>query len=361
MIQKMKMVTLALGLALVATACGSTHHAEEHGAWLVSSPLVQDTPIVQEYVAQIRASQHIELRAMEKGYLEEIQADEGQLVTEGQPLFRIMPRVLEAEVKMAKAEAEFATIEYQNTKALQDEDVVSANELALAKARLDKADAELALASTHLGLTQVKAPFDGIMGRLEVRRGSLVDEGELLTTLSDNRTMWVYFNVSEAEYLDYQRRVRKDEVVRVDLRMANGEVFPYKGKIDTIEADFDNETGNIAFRASFDNPDGLLRHGETGKVMLTSMLEQAMLVPQKATYEILDKTYVFVVDGEDVVHSREIHVLEELPHLFVVDGGLTKEEHVLLEGLRRVKDGDEIEADYEAPESVVASLALPAE
>ena len=360
MIRTMKMATLALGLALVATACSTEEHHEEHGSWLVSSPLVQDTPLVKEYVAQVRASQHIELRAMEKGYLEGILADEGEVVKEGRPLFRIMPRVLAAELKMAKAEAEFASIEYENTRALQERDVVSANELKLARARLDKAEAEVSLAATHLDLTQVKAPFEGILGRLEVRMGSLVDEGELLSTLSDNRTMWVYFNVSESEYLDYQRAVRNDEQVRVDLRMANGEIFPYKGKIDTIESDFDSETGNIAFRASFPNPDALLRHGETGKVMLTSTLEQAMLIPQKATYEILDRTYVFVVE-DDVVHSREVHVVEELPHLFVIDRGLSPEDHVLLEGLRRVKDGDHIQGHYEEPEAVVAKLELPAE
>src|SRR5690606_39327306 len=97
-----------------------------------------------------------------------------------------------------------------------------------------------------------------------VRLGSLIDEGDLLTELSDNSKMWVYFNVPEAEYLDQMSNKSKDSLLRVDLKMANGKMFENKGVVETIEADFDNETGNIAYRATFPNPKGLLRFGETG-------------------------------------------------------------------------------------------------
>src|SRR5690606_1771530 len=128
-----------------------------------------------------------------------------------------------------------------------------ANELALAKAKLDKAKAELALAMGHLGFTEIRAPFDGIIDRFRVRLGSLVDEGELLTSLSDNSKMWVYFNVPEAEYLDYITREKSDSVLKVQLQMANHQLFDQAGIVETIEADFNNETGNIAFRATFKN------------------------------------------------------------------------------------------------------------
>ncbi len=352
---------LGLTLALAtATACGSSHEGHPHGAFLVSSPLRKEVTVTEEYVAQIQAIQHIELRAMERGYLEEIYVDEGQRVAAGQKMFKIMPRLAQAELKKAAAEAEFARIEYENTKALAERDVVSPNELALAKARLDKAIAEKDLAGAHLGLTEIKAPFEGIMNRLEVRKGSLVEEGELLTALADNSTMWVYFNVTEAEYLDYQMQ-EHDERQPVKLVMANGREFPHEGRVETIEADFNNETGNIAFRAAFPNPEGLLRHGETGKVLMATPIEDALVVPQKATFEVLDKLYVYVVDEHGELHTRRIKVAEELDHVFVVSEGLEEEDRILLDGLRKVREGEHIEVHYEDPEKALATLDVHAE
>lgn len=256
--------------AIIAlTSCHAEKHKAEEGAvFLVTSPVRTDTEITKSYVAQIRAIQHIEIRALERGYLESIFVDEGQLVKKGQRMFQVMPALYQAELQKAQAEAEFAQIEYQNTKMLADKNVVSANELGLGKAKLDKAKAEMALAQVHRDLTEIKAPFDGIMNRFHVRHGSLLEEGELLTTLSDNSKMWVYFNVTEAEYLDYKSRAQTgDAAAVVKLVMANGKVFGEAGKVETIEADFNNETGTIAFRSLFSNPDGLLRHGETGNVL----------------------------------------------------------------------------------------------
>ncbi len=354
------------GVGVTASACSlfeGEHHEEHeaHGELPVTHPLRTDTSIDNEYVAQIRAIQHIELRALERGYLQDILIDEGQHVTKGQQLFQIMPMIYQAEVQKAAAEAEFAEIEYRNTKTLQEGNVVSDNELALSKAKLDKAVAERSLAQAHMGLTNLKAPFDGIMGRLEVRRGSLLEEGELLTTMSDNSEMWVYFNVSEAEYLDYKMAMKDGEVPQVQLRMANGKLFDHVGEVRTIEADFNNETGNIAFRATFPNPDGLLRHGETGKVIMSEPLQDVLIIPQKATFDVLDKKFVFVVGEDHRVELREITVTHELPHLFVVGSGLDESDQILLEGIRKVRDGDQVAAVYEAPEEVIAKLDVPAE
>lgn len=358
-----KKIPLVLGaLAMFATlGCKhEAHHEEvEKGKFQVTSPLRKDTEITQEYVSQIRAIQHIELRAQERGYLTGINVDEGQSVKAGHKMFQIMPLLYQAELQKAEAEAEFAGIEYANTKALADGNVVSPNELALSKAKMAKANAELALAKVHRDLTEIKAPFNGIMGRFQVRLGSLVDEGDLLTTLADNGTVWVYFNVTEAEYLDYKTRSKKDSVISVKLRMANGDIFENTGKVETIEADFNNETGNIAFRAAFANPNGLLRHGETGKVLMTVPVRNALLIPQQATFEILDKKYVFVVDDKNTVRQREITVAHEVPHLYVVSHGLSDKDKILIDGLRKVRDGHEIAVDYKPPTEVIARLDLP--
>ena len=334
--------TLKAAVALAAVmVCGC--HSEDHDddddpeadddapVFRVTIPLREDAEIETEYVAQVRAIQHIELRALERGYLTDIDVDEGQLIEKGKKMFQILPLVYEAEVRRAQAEQDLAQIEFQNTAMLAKKDIVSPPELAMAKAKLDKAKAEVALAQTHRNLTEVRAPFTGLMGRFEVRLGSLVEEGELLTTLSDNRTVWVYFNVTEAEYLDYQTRANAhDTPLPVELRMANGKMFDQPGKVETIEADFNNETGNIAFRAAFPNPNGLLRHGETGNAVLTRTYPNALVIPQKATFEILDHRFVFVVDASGVVTSRRISVAAELPHVFIVGSGLEEGEKILL-------------------------------
>ena len=198
-------------------------HAQ--GRYEATSAWRTDTVVHRDYVCQIRSVQHIEVRALEKGYLQDIMVDEGQRVHVGQLLFRIRPVLYQAEVQRAQAELEYAEIEYRNTKVLADSNVVSPNELAMAKARMEKARAELSIQQAHLGFTEIKAPFDGIMGRFHVRKGSLLDEGELLTELSDNSQMWVYFNVPEAEYLSYTQAKQAGQGTEVELRLANGDLF----------------------------------------------------------------------------------------------------------------------------------------
>jgi membrane fusion protein (multidrug efflux system) len=355
-------MSLVLVAALAVAGC---HHEalahEEAARFLVTSPLRKSTELTKEYVAQVRAIQHIELRALEKGYVQQIFVDEGQQVAKGKTMFQIMPMIYQAEVQKAQAEAALTEIEFNNTKLLADKNVVSPNELAISNAKLNKAKAEVALTTAHKSLTEIKAPFDGIMGRFQVRLGSLVNEGDLLTTLSDNSKVWVYFNVSETEYLQYKARPQGDAPMSVKLLMASGELFDQPGKVETIEADFNNGTGNLAFRATFPNPKGLLRHGETGKILVSVPVENALLIPQKATFDVLDKKFVFVVDDKNVVRSRPITVAAELPNVYVVDKGIDDHDRILLEGLRKVRDGSTIELDYKKPSEVLAHLEVPAE
>jgi len=356
------LIFLGLCTILFTTSCGSKkEEKDEEIKFSVTSPLKKDTTVIRDYVCQIRSIQHIEMRALEKGYLQDIYVDEGQSVKKGQMMFKIMPLILQAETQKAQAEADFAQIEYLNTKRLSDSNVVSPNELALAKAKYDKAKAELSLAQTHLQFTEIKAPFDGIMDKFQVRLGSLLNEGDLLTTLSDNSKMWVYFNVPEAEYLDYKSHIQKDSLLKVKLLMANNQLFDYTGVVETIEADFNNETGNIAFRATFPNPKALLRHGETGNVQVTVQLKNALIIPQKSTFEVLEKKYVFVVDKNNIVKQREVVIDSEMPDLYVIRSGLSANERIMLEGIRKVKDGDKIEYEYEDPKVVLPQLKVYAE
>ena len=344
---------------LIYVSCRSKKEEKEEGIkFSVTSPLRKDTSILRDYVCQIRAIQHIEVRALERGYLQKTFVDEGQFLKEGQRMFQIMPLLYQAELQKAQAEAKFAEIEYLNTKQLAENKVVSENELALAKAKFDKANAELQLAQVHLNFTDIRAPFNGIMDRFQVRLGSLVNEGDLLTTLSDNSKMWVYFNVPEAEYLNYKTNAHQENL-NVKLLMANNQLFKHPGEVKAIEADFNNETGNIAFRATFPNPERLLRHGETGNIQMTVPLNNALIIPQKATFEILEKKYVYVVDKDNVIQQKEIEIEAEMPDLYIVKEGLAESDRIILEGIRKVKNNDKIaEYKYLDPKVVIPNLKV---
>jgi len=355
--------TCLVGL-IYQTGCTSKaekKEAEEEVKYTATSPIHIDTSFAKEYVSQIRSVRNIEIRAQEKGFLQNIYVDEGQFVKAGQVLFRIMPKMYEAELLKAQAEGKAAEIELQNAKTLVEKNVISKNEQALAQAKLDQANAEIAIAKIHLSFTTITAPFAGTIDRLPKKLGSLIDEGELLTSLSDNTQMFAYFNVSEPEYLEYQTNKNGRANNHVSLLLANNHPLPYKGDVEVIESEFDNETGNIAFRARFPNPDKLLKNGETGKVLMNVPLKNALIIPQKATYEIQDKLYVFVIDKNNVVKSQNISVAGRMPDLFVVNAGLSDNDKILLEGVQRVKENDKIKFEYLKPEEVVFNLRLKAE
>jgi len=330
---------------------------EETGKFTATSPLKADTSFTKEYVSQIQSIRNIEVRAQEKGYLESINVDEGQYVKAGQVLFRIMPKIYQAELLKAQAAVKEAELEMMNTKTLADKNIVSKTELEIAEAKLDEAKADLALAQVHVSLTEIKAPFDGTIDRIHFKLGSLIDEGTLLTTLSDNKYVYAYFNVSETEYLNFKTRSNANEKTIVTLLLANGQPHKYKGIVETIESEFDNTTGNISFRAKFPNPELLLKHGETGKVQMTIPISNALIIPQKSTYELQDKIYVYVLDKNNVVKSRNITIKNVLPDLYVVDG-LSENDKILLEGVQIAKDDDKIEYKYVEPKNVISGLQL---
>ncbi|RYJ40783.1 RND family efflux transporter MFP subunit [Flavobacterium anhuiense] len=360
----MKKIIVFTGLmALVClTSCTSKkEEKEEVEKFTVTSPVRIDTSFTKEYVSQIKSVRNIELRAQEKGFLQNIYVDEGQFVKKGQLLFKIMPNMYQAELLKAQSEQKSAEIELQNSKLLADKNIVSKNELSVAQAKLQSAKAEVSLAKLHLSFTEIRAPFDGTIDRIPLKLGSLIDEGELLTSLSDNSQMFAYFNVSEPEYISYETNIKDRADNKVNLVLANGDIFKEKGNVEVIESEFNNETGNIAFRARFPNSGKLLRNGETGQVQMNVPLKNAIVIPQKATYEIQDKKYVFVVGKDNKVSSREITITGEIPDLYVIKSGITENDRILLEGVQKVKENDKIKFDYESPKEVINHLRLKAE
>jgi membrane fusion protein (multidrug efflux system) len=370
------------GLCLLPAACKPGHEAG-HGAGheaeheevhriVVTSPLAQTITVTQKYVCQIHSRRHIELRAMARGFLEQVLIQEGQAVQQNQLLFKILPVLYTARLQADQAELQSAEIKLRNTEQLCKDHVVSDQEVALATAELERAKAKVALAAAELAFTEIRAPFDGIVDRQYEQQGSLIEEKDMLTTVSDNSVMWVYFNVPEADYLEF--KTMKDAAkpgepqhlrlpgTKVVLKLANGNLFDQPAAdLLTVESNFDNETGNIQFRADFPNPNGLLRHGQTGTLLLNRTLPDALVIPQRATFEILDKQYVYVVGADGVAHQRPISVAHEKDDVFVVASGLEATDRIVLDGIRQVRDGERLECEFHEPKEVLKQLKHRAE
>jgi membrane fusion protein (multidrug efflux system) len=358
-------LAIVLGLISISSPGCHTHaegHKPEEHKIVLTSPEARDVVITQQYVCQIHSQRHIKIKALDNGYLKEILVREGQAVKKDDPMFKIVPILYEAEYETVIAEREYAQLKYNNTLKLHEDKVVAFTEVKLMEAELNRAKAKAKLAEAKLAFTNLKAPFDGIVDRLHEREGSLVEEGDVLTTLSDNSLMWVYFNVPEARYLEYMAGLsKKQEDPKIELMLADGNKFKESGKIGAIEAKFNNETGNIPFRADFPNPDRLLRHGQTGTVLIHRRLDGAIIIPQRATFEVLDKRYAYVVDKDDVVHQREISIQNELEDIFVIRKGLSVSDKIVLEGIRQIKDGEKVHYEFRRPELVMGKLKNRAE
>ena len=345
---------------LMATSCKSTKEKSIATVYTVTSPEITSTFIAKDYVANIQSEKNIEIRAQKGGVLQDIYVDEGQTVHAGQPLFRIATVGAQEELEKSKAETEQASIDLQNTSTLASNNIVSKNARKMANAKLNAAMADYRLARLHSHLSLVKAPFSGIIGRIPNKKGSMIQEGDLLSTLSDNSNVYVYFNVSEPEYLDFRLHASERTKLPLTLILANGTNFSSQGHFQNVEGEFDKSTGNIAFRAKFFNTDHLLRNGETGTVRMNIPVRNAIIIPQQATYEVQDQKYVFVVDTRGYVHARPIKVVFEKQDVFVISEGLSQNDKFLIDGVDKVNDGDRISCHYKNPAAVIQSVKLKA-
>ncbi len=314
-----------------------------------------DTTLYTGYVADIQAVQNVEIRAKVDGFLEQIMVDEGQFVKKGQPLFLInvseytnAVAKTEAQLSNAHAEAHVAELEVGRVRTLAEKNVVAASELKLAEARLMAAQAKVKealsahdLANLQLSYTAIKAPFDGIVNRIPLKKGSLIESGTLLTTISDNRSIYAYFNVSEIEYLQLTRGAKGSltETETVQLVLADGSPYTHKGKIETIEGEFDESTGSIAFRAVFPNPDRLLKHGASGRVRLSNTANNIVMVPQKAVFEIQDKHFVYVMDQNKIIRQKPFMPARRVAQYYIVASGLDAGDTIVYEGIQDLRDG----------------------
>lgn len=318
----------------------------------------RDTVVDIPYVADIQANRNVEVHSRTEGLLDKIYIKEGQQVHKGQLLFKINDSELQIELSKARAaynsaqaDAKVAQVEAERVQTLVDKKVITKTELDLARAKhnaaLAKADVALSeknAVTKRISYTSVHSPFTGVVDRIPLKEGSLVAPNSLLTTLSDIHTIYAYFNISENEYLHLAANDSHDyDLNAIKLVLPNGNAYPFSGKLSSAESEIDENTGNIAYKVQFENPQGILRHGASGKILITRAFPKAIMVPQKAVFEIQDKNYVFLLNAENVVKMTGVEVSQRIADNYLVLSGLKENDRIVLEGIQSLRDGQKIQ------------------
>lgn len=328
----------------------------------VTTPVVMDVPADRHYVASVQNTSHIELCARVEGFIEKVAVDEGQHVSKGQLIFALGRQAFEmslrrahARLKSARADLRMAEIELANTQTLLEKKIIAKVDMDLAQAKADAAAAAVEEAATDvaeaerlLTLTEVRAPFDGIINRLSKKAGSMVNVGDVLTTLSSDGDVFVYFNVSEQEYLEISSRPDYAAADGLSLELADGRAYPCRGRIETLDAVIDKTMGTIAFRGRFPNPDHVLRHGASCKVTVHNTLKHVVVIPQKCTFEVQHRLCVYRLGQGNKLQMEEVQPILRLPNHFVIGQGLGEQDHILFEGIQLVHEGQVIEPQNRA-------------
>jgi len=363
---KMKSRIAYFSLLLALAGCGDKQSGMPTGdnEFAVVTLQAADTELETSYPATIRGLEDIEIRPKVSGFITKLCVDEGDFVKKGQPLFMLERVQYEAAVRAAEASVEVIRtnigtqeLTVQNKRMLHEKKIISdydmqmaVNQLEALKAQLSQARAQLTDARNNLSYCTVTSPVDGVVGSIPYRLGSLVSAqtAEPLTTVSNISKMYVYFSMTEKQLLGLTREsggIQKavERIPEVSLTLADGTNYESKGVVTAVSGVIDQSTGSVNMRATFDNPARLLRSGGTGRVNIPVVSKNAILVPQKATYEIQDKKFVYVLGADNKVKSTEIVVLPQNNGTnYVVTSGLKVGDRIVVEGVRNLKDGMQI-------------------
>ncbi len=349
-------------ILLLYISCSSNHKGgqpemnKQITEFTVMTVKLQSTKLFKDYPATLKGQQTVEIRSKITGYIEKILVDEGAYVKKGQLLFRLNDndllatmRSADAQVKVVEADLNTAKINLEKTKPLVDKNIISTfdlksveSELTAKEAQLSQAKANLENAMANLQYTLITSPAEGSIGTFPFRVGSLVSSTttDALTTVSNTEKMYAYFSLNEKEFLTLIKGLKGKNLQEklamlpeVSLVLADNSVYEQNGRIETASGLVDQQSGSVMMRATFSNPEGLLRNGGSGSVCIPQYVNSAIIIPQKATFELQGKYFVYVVGSDNIVHNTEIEVLVgNLKESYVVTSGLKEGDRIVLEG-----------------------------
>jgi membrane fusion protein, multidrug efflux system len=318
----------------------------------------KDTIVSNKFVADIQAKKNIEIHARISGLMEKVLVNEGQSVRKGQLLFKLNDAELQIELlksqatlKNAQADLRMAAVELRQMQTLFDKKVIADNELEMAKAKHEAAEAKVAYANAEknaivqqISFTSVHAPFDGVIDRIPLKEGSLIQNGSLLTTVSELDEIYAYFSLPENYYFQLLADNRLDTHRDIQLILPNGTKYDYEGHLETAEGEIDRQTGSIQFKAKFNNPNGMIKHGTSGKLIISEFKPKALLVPLKSVFSIQDKRYVFTLQKDGKVKMQPIVISGTLEGSYIVESGVKEGQIIVREGTQSLRDGERIKA-----------------
>lgn len=367
--KKSRMFSLVATIGATATIFGLTSCGEKTQQMGDMTPKIATITVAEgtsdlasNYAATIKGKTDIDVRPLVSGFITKVHVDEGQHVSKGQTLFTLdqvqyqaaVDQTL-AQVNAARTAVESARLTADNKQRLFDKNIISEyenqlakNQLSQAEAQLSQANAALTTARKNLSYTVVTAPSDGFVGSIPNREGSLASPSMVtpLTTVSDNSDIYAYFSINEKDILNLTNEGKKSlneaisELPDVQLQLADGTIYPESGKVATVSGVIDSSTGAANVRARFKNINGMLRSGSTGRILIPNRMSNVILVPQRATFEIQDRRFVYVVNDSNktVATPVEISPMNDGKQ-FIVTSGLTPGQRIVVEGVgTKVKD-----------------------
>lgn len=379
---------LIAGAIIIGTAYSCSESAAENTTGAMPPPqlpvvAVKAAPATtyQLFPASIEGKVNVEIRPQVDGYLQKMYVDEGAYVKAGQPLFKINDEPYTEQLNNAKASLQSAEATLQRAKVeldrltpLVDNNVISDVQLKTARANYDAAAAAVSqnkamvsAAQINVGYTLIKAPVSGYIGKIPYKTGALVGKAsvEPLTLLSDVSEVYAYFSLSEADFIAFKNQFEGNTIEEklkhvppVELQLANDSLYTLKGKIETVEGQFDETTGSISFRATFPNASGILRSGNTGKIRIPKLYTSALVVPQEATFEIQDKVFVYVVNDSNKVTGTPINVSGKTANYYFVDSSLASNSKIVLSGIGNLREGMMINPQLVSTDSLFKARPL---
>jgi membrane fusion protein, multidrug efflux system len=365
---------LLLSIVAMLFLLVSCHQGQQNGRAGMGAPKeypvitigYESTTLVKEYTALLKGQQTVEIRSRIAGYIEQILVDEGAYVNKGQVLFRLNDndlqatvRSAEAQVKLAEADVYSAKLTLDKTKPLSDKEIVSKFDLQEAQSGLKAKEAQLAQARANLENAKanlqyavITSPAEGTIGTFPYRVGSLVSSTsvEPLTSVSNTSKIYAYFSVNEKEFLSLSRswkgnnlREKIDNLPEVRLAMADNTIYEIPGRIEIASGLVDQSTGSVNMRAAFPNEKGILLSGGSGSIQISQQVDSAILIPQKTSYELQGKHFVYVVGSDNKVRNTEIEVMTgNLKAAYIVTSGLKPGDRIVLEGITSLRNETEI-------------------
>ena len=363
---KIKFFAIALSCGLLLCSCSQKENknqtAEEEYA--VDVVKTASTSLTKSYPATLKGQEVSDIAAKVSGHIVKVYVQEGATVRKGQALFAIDPTQYQAAVQQAAAAVKVVQtsistqkLTLENKKMLHDKQIISdydyqlaQNQLATLEAQLSQAQAAYNAAKDQLSFCTVTSPANGVIGEIPLRVGALVGPSmpTPLTTVANTSTMFAYFSMSEKDLLEMSREHgSKDAAVKafpqVQLKLVDGTLYDYSGTVQAISGVIQNATGSVQIRADFQNPQNILRSGGTATIVIPNQMSDALMVPQKATWAVQDKRFVYILDKDNVAHTTEITVLPEHDGTnYVVTSGLKEGDRIVIEGVAKLKDGTKI-------------------